>query len=88
MPLNNMRDGEGRSPRGKGLSMRIPFFQPSIGDREVEAAVAVLQSGWLTTGRKCREFEERFADLLGGGVETVAVNSATQGFTWLLKPAA
>ena len=59
--------------------MRIPFFQPSIGDREVEAAVAVLQSGWLTTGRKCREFEERFADLLGGGVETVAVNSATAG---------
>ena len=59
--------------------MRIPFFQPSIGNREVEAAVAVLQSGWLTTGLKCREFEERFADLLGGGVETVAVNSATAG---------
>ena len=59
--------------------MRIPFFQPSIGDREVEAAVAVLRSGWLTTGRKCREFEERFADLLGGGVEAVAVNSATAG---------
>src|SRR3984957_12011945 len=64
---------------GKRLGMRIPFFQPSIGDREVEAAVAVLQSGWLTTGRKCREFEERFADLLGGGVEAVAVNSATAG---------
>ena len=60
--------------------MRIPFFQPSIGDREVEAAVAgPFQSGWLTTGRKCREFEERFTDLLGGGVETVAVNSATAG---------
>ncbi len=59
--------------------MRIPFFQPSIGDREVEAAVAVLQSGWLTTGNKCREFEERFAELLGSDVETVAVNSATAG---------
>jgi dTDP-4-amino-4,6-dideoxygalactose transaminase len=59
--------------------MRIPFFQPSIGDREVEAAVAVLKSGWLTTGRKCREFEESFADLLGGDVETIAVNSATAG---------
>jgi dTDP-4-amino-4,6-dideoxygalactose transaminase len=61
------------------LIMRIPFFQPSIGDREIEAAVAVLQSGWLTTGAKCREFEERFADLLGGDVEAVAVNSATAG---------
>jgi dTDP-4-amino-4,6-dideoxygalactose transaminase len=59
--------------------MRIPFFQPSIGDREIEAAVSVLQSGWLTTGHKCREFEERFAELLGDGVETVAVNSATAG---------
>jgi dTDP-4-amino-4,6-dideoxygalactose transaminase len=59
--------------------MRIPFFQPSIGQREVEAAVSVLQSGWLTTGRKCGEFEARFAELLGVGVETVAVNSATAG---------
>jgi dTDP-4-amino-4,6-dideoxygalactose transaminase len=59
--------------------MRIPFFQPFIGDREVEAAISVLQSGWLTTGPKCREFEEHFAELLGDGVETVAVNSATGG---------
>jgi dTDP-4-amino-4,6-dideoxygalactose transaminase len=59
--------------------MRIPFFQPCIGEREIEAATSVLKSGWLTTGRKCREFEERFAELLGGGVETVAVNSATAG---------
>ena len=59
--------------------MRIPFFQPAIGEREVEAAVAVLRSGWLTTGNKCREFEERFAELLGADVDTVAVNSATAG---------
>jgi dTDP-4-amino-4,6-dideoxygalactose transaminase len=61
------------------LSVRIPFFRPSIGDREIEAAVSVLQSGWLTTGHRCREFEARFAELLGGDVETVAVNSATAG---------
>lgn len=59
--------------------MRIPFFQPSIGNREIEAAVSVLQSGWLTTGHKCREFEARFAEFLGGDVEAVAVNSATAG---------
>jgi dTDP-4-amino-4,6-dideoxygalactose transaminase len=39
----------------------------------------VLQFGWLTTGHRCREFEARFAELLGGDVETVAVNSATAG---------
>jgi dTDP-4-amino-4,6-dideoxygalactose transaminase len=59
--------------------MRVPIFQPSIGPREIEAALAVLQSGWLTTGPKCSEFEERFAEFLGGGVETIAVNSATAG---------
>jgi dTDP-4-amino-4,6-dideoxygalactose transaminase len=61
------------------LSTHIPSFQPSIGDREVEAAISVLRSGGLTTGRRCKELEERFEDLLGGGVETIAVNSTTAG---------
>ena len=73
---------------GKRLGMRIPFFQPSIGDREVEAAVAVLQSGWLTTGRKCREFEERFADLLGGPIATAANNCATARIPLAAEPSA
>jgi dTDP-4-amino-4,6-dideoxygalactose transaminase len=59
--------------------MGIPFFRPSIGDEEIEEAVSVLRSGWLTTGPKCREFERRFAAFLGEGVQTVAVNSATAG---------
>jgi dTDP-4-amino-4,6-dideoxygalactose transaminase len=59
--------------------MSIPFFRPSIGENEIDAAVAVLRSGWLTTGCKCREFEESFAEFLGGGVEAIAINSATAG---------
>jgi dTDP-4-amino-4,6-dideoxygalactose transaminase len=59
--------------------MSVPFFRPSIGENEIEAAVAVMRSGWLTTGRKCQEFEESFVEFLGGGVEAVAVNSATAG---------
>ncbi len=59
--------------------MTIPFFRPSIGESEIEAAVAALRSGWLTTGRKCQEFEENFSEFLGGGVEAIAVNSATAG---------
>jgi dTDP-4-amino-4,6-dideoxygalactose transaminase len=38
-----------------------------------------LRSGWLTAGPKTREFEEKFAVFLGGGVEAVAVNSGTAG---------
>jgi dTDP-4-amino-4,6-dideoxygalactose transaminase len=39
----------------------------------------VLRSGWLTTGAKAREFEQRFAAFLGDGVEAIAVTSATAG---------
>jgi dTDP-4-amino-4,6-dideoxygalactose transaminase len=59
--------------------MSIPFFQPAIGEEEIEAVTTVLRSGWLTTGPKAREFEQKFAAFLGGGVEAVAVNSATAG---------
>jgi dTDP-4-amino-4,6-dideoxygalactose transaminase len=57
----------------------IPCFCPVIGRQEIEAVVAVMQSGWLTTGSKAREFELKFEEFLGGGVEAVAVNSATAG---------
>ena len=57
----------------------IPFFRPAIGEDEIQAATAVLRSGWLTTGPKAREFEDKFAAFLGGGIEAVAVNSATSG---------
>jgi dTDP-4-amino-4,6-dideoxygalactose transaminase len=59
--------------------MRIPFFKPSIGPREIENALAVLESGWLTTGQRCQEFEQKFSQFLGEGVHAVAVNSATAG---------
>ena len=57
----------------------IPCFRPSIGEAEIAAATAVLQSGWLTTGPKASEFEQKFAAFMGGDVEAVAVNSATAG---------
>jgi dTDP-4-amino-4,6-dideoxygalactose transaminase len=57
----------------------IPFFRPSIGANEIDAALGVLRSGWLTTGPKCAEFEQKFAEHLGSGVYAISVNSATAG---------
>ncbi|WP_336987713.1 DegT/DnrJ/EryC1/StrS family aminotransferase [Altererythrobacter aquiaggeris] len=57
--------------------MPVPFFKPSIGDEEIAAVVECLKSGWLTTGPKTGEFEEQFAETIGGGVHALAVNSAT-----------
>jgi len=55
----------------------VPFFRPSIGEAEIAAVAECLRSGWLTTGPKCAEFEKSFAEFIGGGVNAIAVNSAT-----------
>lgn len=57
----------------------LPFALPEIGDEEIAEVVSSLRSGWLTTGPKTKEFESDFADYLGGGLEAIAVNSATAG---------
>jgi len=55
----------------------LPFALPDIGEEEIAEVVKCLRSGWITTGPKTKEFESAFCDFLGGGVECVAVNSAT-----------
>jgi len=57
----------------------IPFALPDIGEEEIAGVVEALRSGWITTGPRTREFEERFGEFLGGSLECVAVNSATAG---------
>jgi dTDP-4-amino-4,6-dideoxygalactose transaminase len=59
------------------LDFSVPFFRPLLGDHEINAVIECLRSGWLTTGPKTAEFENSFSQYIGGGVEAVAVNSAT-----------
>jgi perosamine synthetase len=54
----------------------IPFHRPSLGLAEREAAIGVLDSGWLTTGSRTAAFEEAFAAYVGAR-HAVGVNSAT-----------
>lgn len=74
--MQQLRPITARAPVEHG---KIPCFRPVVGRAEIEAVVEVLRSAWLTTGPKVREFEARFAEFLGGGVEAIAVNSATAG---------
>lgn len=57
----------------------LPFALPEIGEEEISEVVSSLRSGWVTTGPKAKQFEADFVDYLGGGVEAIAVNSATAG---------
>src|SRR4030088_3299213 len=43
----------------------LPFSRPSITDAELQSVAEVLRSGWITTGRKTAEFEERFRAYTG-----------------------
>ena len=56
--------------------MSVPFFRPEIRAEEEAEVLAVLRSGWLTTGPRVRQFEEAFANAVGAR-HAVAVNSAT-----------
>ena len=44
-----------------------------------------MASGWMTTGPVTKHFEEEFAAYLGGGLEAIAVNSATAGLHLALE---
>lgn len=57
----------------------LPFALPDIGEEEIAEVANSLRSGWVTTGPKAKQFEADFVEFLGGGVEAVAVNSATAG---------
>lgn len=54
----------------------VALARPSIGDDEIAAVVATLESGWLTTGPRVAAFEQAFAAHVGSP-HAVAVNSCT-----------
>ena len=54
----------------------LPFALPDIAEEEIASVVETLRSGWITTGHKTREFEQRFAAATGMP-HAVMVNSCT-----------
>jgi dTDP-4-amino-4,6-dideoxygalactose transaminase len=57
----------------------LPFALPEIGEEEINEVIDSLRSGWLSTGPKTKRFEQDFTAYLGGGLHSIAVNSATAG---------
>lgn len=64
--------------------MNVPFFKASISHEEEEAAVRVLRSGWLTTGKEAHLFEEEFARKINCP-HALAVNSNTSGMIMAME---
>jgi dTDP-4-amino-4,6-dideoxygalactose transaminase len=62
----------------------IVFNQPDLGEEEMSAVMDVIRSGWIGTGKVSHQFEEEFAEFMGGGY-AVAVSSCTIGLELALK---
>ena len=62
----------------------LPFSRPSISEADINAVSEVLRSGWITTGPKTAEFEQRFCAYIGCS-GAVALSSATTGMHLALQ---
>ena len=62
----------------------IPFSPPDITEEEKKLVMEVLDSGWITTGPRTMEFEEKIATYCGAN-NAVALSSATAGLELILK---
>jgi UDP-4-amino-4-deoxy-L-arabinose-oxoglutarate aminotransferase len=62
----------------------LPFSRPSITEGDIAAVAEVLRSGWITTGQKSADFEERFREYVGCP-GAVALSSATAGMHLVLR---
>lgn len=64
----------------------LPFALPDYGAGEFDAVRQVLESGWITTGSRTREFEAEFAKAVGAK-HAIAVNSCTAALHLALEAA-
>ena len=62
----------------------FPFLRPSITETDIAAVGEVLRSGWITTGSKNAQFEEKFCEYTCCA-KAVALSSATAGMHLALK---
>ncbi len=54
----------------------LPFALPDLDNTELEQVKECFELGWLTTGPKTKEFEQKFAQAVGAK-HAIAVNSCT-----------
>ena len=66
------------------MKMNIPFSPPDIGEEEKKEVIDALQSGWITTGPKTKQFEREIAELCKTE-KAVCLNSATAALELTLR---
>src|SRR3954469_16346710 len=64
--------------------MMIPFSPPHIDQKIIDEVTKVLQSGWITTGPRTKQFEKELTAYCGNKA-TLCLNSATAGLEIILR---
>lgn len=59
------------------MQWKVQLFNLNYDQREIEAVVDTLRSGWITMGQRTLDFEAAYGELLGGGAKCVAVANGT-----------
>ena len=68
------------------MMKQIPFSPPDISELEINNVVEVLKSGWITTGKKTKLFENRIAEYCGNSSKrAVCLSSATACMELILR---
>lgn len=62
----------------------LPVLRPVGGEEEVRVLREVIESGWWGRGQKVRDFEERFAEMVGAR-HAIALTSNTHGQDLIYK---
>ena len=63
---------------------KISFSPPDISELEIQEVCEVLQSGWITTGPRVKEFEKRLSEYFHTN-KTVCLSSATAAEELILR---
>lgn len=63
---------------------KIDFSPPDITEKEIDAVVETLKSGWITTGPKTKEFEKKIAEYVSTD-KAVCLSSATAAMELVLR---
>ncbi|MHB1454427.1 MAG: DegT/DnrJ/EryC1/StrS family aminotransferase [Saccharofermentanales bacterium] len=62
----------------------IQFSPPDISEREIQEVIDAMRSGWITTGPRTKEFEQKIASYVGAK-KAVCLNSATSCMEMTLR---
>lgn len=75
---------EERRKINMSIKKNIPFSPPDISEEEIKEVTEALQSGWITTGPKTKQFEKEIANLCHTD-KAVCLNSATAALEMTLR---